>query len=44
MYLGQDVFQILGSGYEPMLQSTMIGLVFWLICYWMYRQKFFIRV
>jgi predicted acyltransferase len=44
MYLGQEVFQILGSGYEPMLQSTMIGLAFWLICYWMYRQKIFIRL
>ncbi len=44
MYLGQDIFQMLGSGYEPMLQSTMIGLVFWLICYWMYRRKIFIRV
>ena len=44
MYLGREIFQILGSGYEPMLQSTMIGLVFWLICYWMYRRKIFIRV
>ncbi len=44
MYLGQEIFQFLGSGYEPMLQSIMIGLVFWLICYWMYRQKFFIRI
>jgi heparan-alpha-glucosaminide N-acetyltransferase len=44
MYLGQDIFLILGSGYEPMLQSTIIGLVFWLICYWMYRRKIFIRV
>jgi predicted acyltransferase len=44
MYLGQEIFQFLGSGYEPMLQSTMIGLVFWLICYWMYRRKMFIRV
>jgi len=44
MYLGQDVFQMLGEGYEPMVQSIMLGLVFWLICYWLYRRKIFIRV
>ncbi len=44
MYLGQDVFQMLGSGYEPMVQSIMIGLIFWLICFWLYRRKIFIRV
>jgi heparan-alpha-glucosaminide N-acetyltransferase len=44
MYLGRDIFLLLGSGYEPMLQSIMIGLVFWLVCYWLYRRKFFIRI
>ena len=36
--------RITGSGYEPMVQSTMIGLVFWLVCCWMYRRKIFIRI
>jgi len=44
MYLGQDVFQMLGSNYEPIVQSIMIGLIFWLICFWLYRKKVFIRV
>jgi predicted acyltransferase len=34
----------LDSGFEPMIRLTMIGLVFWLICLWMYRQKIFIRI
>lgn len=44
MYLGRDIFQLLGSGYEPLIRSTMIGLAFWLICFWLYRRKMFIRV
>jgi len=44
MLLGQDIFQIFGSGYEPMVRSTIIGLVFWLICFWLYRRKMFIRI
>jgi predicted acyltransferase len=44
IHLGEDVFQICGSMYEPMVQSTMIGFVFWLVCLWMYRQKIFVRI
>jgi len=44
MFLGQDLFRIFGAGYEPVARSIMIGLVFWLICLWLYRRKIFIRV
>jgi heparan-alpha-glucosaminide N-acetyltransferase len=50
IHLGQDVFSRvtawlgLDAGFRPMVQLTMIGLVFWLICLWMYRQKIFIRI
>jgi len=44
MLLRQDIFQIFGAGYEPMVRSTMIGLVFWLICLWLYHRKMFIRI
>jgi heparan-alpha-glucosaminide N-acetyltransferase len=30
--------------YLPMIQSTAILLVLWLICLWMYRQKIFVRI
>jgi hypothetical protein len=29
---------------EPTVQATLVGLVFWLACLWMYRQKIFLRV
>src|SRR5262249_48072223 len=38
-HLGPDVFTPTGwELYEPLLRCTAIGLVFWLICLWMYRQ------
>jgi len=30
--------------YMPMVQSTSVLLVFWLICWWLYRQKLFVRI
>ena len=44
MYLGRGIFQIFGESWEPTVRSTMIGIAFWLICYWLYRRKMFIRV
>lgn len=44
IHLGQDIFLLFGEAYVPMVQATMTGLVFWLICLWMYRRKIFIRI
>ncbi len=30
--------------YGPVVAASMIALVFWLICVWLYRNKYFIRV
>lgn len=43
-HLGENVFKILGADVAPMVQSTMVGLVFWLVCWWMYRRKIFLRI
>ena len=43
-HLGQDVFQVFGSRYEPPLTGAAALLVFWLILYWMYRRKIFLRI
>ncbi len=29
--------------YAPTIQAVMVGLVYWLICLWMYRNRIFIR-
>ena len=43
-HLGADLFQILGSANAPAVQATLTGLVFWLICLWMYRRRIFLRI
>jgi heparan-alpha-glucosaminide N-acetyltransferase len=43
-YFGEDIFLRFGPLWEPMMQWTLVGLVFWLMCFWMYRQKIFVRI
>jgi heparan-alpha-glucosaminide N-acetyltransferase len=43
-HLGNDLFQILGAANAPAVQATFTGLVFWFICFWMYRRKIFLRI
>lgn len=43
-HLGQDVFTIFGDNWTPTVEYTTIGLTFWLICWWMYRNRIFIRI
>ena len=44
IHLGEQVFEICGDVWAPAIQATMVGFCLWLICLWLYRQKFFIRV
>ena len=43
-HLGPDVFKIFGVDNVPFVQATTIGLIFWLVCWWMYRRKIFLRI
>jgi len=42
--LGQNFFNSAGEAYEPFLHGAATLLVFWLILYWMYRRKLFLRI
>jgi heparan-alpha-glucosaminide N-acetyltransferase len=44
IHLGTHVFQILGAGLEPLLSGAAVLLAFWLILYWMFRQRVFLRI
>lgn len=44
IHFGAGLFSFLGENYVPMLTATSVGIAFWLVCYWMMRQKIFIRV
>ncbi len=44
IHFGPDVFAQWGPLWEPTLQAMLVGLMFWLACWWMYRQKIFVRI
>lgn len=42
--LGSDFFAFAGQAYEPFLHGAAVLLILWLILYWMFRQKVFLRI
>jgi predicted acyltransferase len=44
IHLGEHAFQIFGTGGEPLLRGLAVLLVYWLMLYWMFRRKLFLRV
>jgi heparan-alpha-glucosaminide N-acetyltransferase len=43
-HFGQRIFELLDKSYQPFVGSLWVLFVMWLICYWLYRQKIFIRI
>ncbi len=43
-HLGRDAFKIVGDAYAPFLQGVAVLLVLWLILFWMYRKKLYVRI
>ena len=43
-HLGQNFFACFGPAYEPFLHGAAVLLGFWLILFWMYRRKIFLRI
>jgi heparan-alpha-glucosaminide N-acetyltransferase len=43
-HLGTAPFLVFGPPFEPVLRGFGVLLVFWLILYWMYRRKIFLRI
>ena len=43
-HLGPAPFAIMGPPFEPVLRGLGVLIVFWLILYWMYRRKIFLRI
>jgi predicted acyltransferase len=44
IHLGPDAFGIAGRALEPLLQGSALLLAYWLILFWMYRQRLFLRI
>jgi heparan-alpha-glucosaminide N-acetyltransferase len=43
-HLGTAPFLVLGQPFEPVLKGFGVLLVFWLILFWMYRRRIFLRI
>jgi heparan-alpha-glucosaminide N-acetyltransferase len=43
-HLGYGPFEILGPGLEPLLLGIAVMLAFWLMLFWMYRHKIFVKI
>ncbi len=43
-HLGNAAFAIAGPPFEPVLRGLGVLIVFWLILFWMYRRKIFLRI
>lgn len=44
IHLGNNVYQFLGPAYETLVSGTVIMVVLWLILFWLYRKKLFIKI
>jgi len=43
-HLGADAFRFAGEGLEPFFTGLAVLLVYWLILYWMYGRKIFLKI
>lgn len=43
-HLGEGFFRLAGDAYQPFLHGAAVLLVEWLILFWMYRRKLFLRI
>jgi predicted acyltransferase len=44
IHLGQNFDQIFGGAYTTLVQGSLVLLLEWLILYWMYKKKIFIKI
>ena len=42
--LGDRLFRIFGMGLEPFMVGVTVMLLYWLVLYWMYQKRLFLRI
>jgi heparan-alpha-glucosaminide N-acetyltransferase len=43
-HLGGQVFQVFGEAYQPLVHGALELFAMWLLLFWMYRRKLFLRI
>ena len=41
---GEGIFAFAGGGLQPFFEGLAVLAAFWLILYWMYRRKLFLKI
>ena len=44
IHLGVHDFAFLGMAYEPLLRGLAVLVVYWVVLYWMFRRKLFLKI
>jgi len=44
IHLGPAFFYFLGTGLQPLVEGAAVLLCFWLLLFWMYRRKIFLKI
>jgi heparan-alpha-glucosaminide N-acetyltransferase len=44
IHFGHNAFAIAGAALQPLLEGLAMLTVYWLVLYWMYRKKLFLRI
>ena len=44
IHLGPDFFEFLGTGLQPLVEGAAVLFCYWLVLFWMYRRKLFLKV
>jgi predicted acyltransferase len=44
IHLGNGPFQVFGTGVEPLMRGLTVLLIYWLMLFWMWRRKLFLRI
>ena len=44
IHLGAHAFAFLGTAFEPLMRGIAVLLIYWLMLWWMYRRKLFLRI
>jgi predicted acyltransferase len=44
IHLGQGIFRLFGASLEPFIRGLVVLTLYWLMLFWMYRRKIFLRI
>ena len=44
IHLGQGAFELFGTGVQPLLRGLAVLAAYWLVLFWMYRRRLFLRI